>query len=292
MQFIGEISALATALCWALSVVYFRRLGGIFSPLSLNLWKGVISIVGLGIVVIFTTSHFPSSTDVLWLLLSGVIGIGIGDTAFFAALNRMGERSTLLLAETLAPVFTAILAMFWISEWLSFYQWAAIGVILLGVDIVLRSKQNHSYDARPSFSGLSFAATAALCQAVGAVIGRDILLNSQIDPFSASLIRLLGGVGFIIPLLLISRQQWLPKRKQGDKAWRIMFIATFIGTFIALVLQMTSFAHTPAAIAQSLFASCIIFSLIIARIQGQAVNKRAIIGSLVAIVGVAFIFLA
>ena len=49
---------------------------------------------------------------------------GIGDTAFFAALNRMGERSTLLVAETLAPIFTALLAVVWISEILNAYLMA------------------------------------------------------------------------------------------------------------------------------------------------------------------------
>lgn len=34
------------------------------------------------------------------LLISGIIGIGLGDTAYFAALNHLGARRTLLL-ETL-----------------------------------------------------------------------------------------------------------------------------------------------------------------------------------------------
>lgn len=291
MPYLGESAALATALVWAISVVYFRQLGGVFSPLSLNFWKGIISIVGLLLIYLLTNQQSPTLNQSGWLLLSGVIGIGIGDTAFFAALNRMGERSTLLVAETLAPIFTALLAIVWISEWLTAYQWLAIGVILFGVDWVLRQKKEKV--AQPlSISGLSFAAIAALSQAVGAVIGRDVLVHSSIDSVTASLIRLVGGLVFILPVLTLSRARWFPKRSAGGKVWKLLFVATFLGTFVAMILQMYSFAHAEAAIVQSLFASCIIFSLGIARMQGQPVSAKALTGSLIASLGVALIFVS
>jgi drug/metabolite transporter (DMT)-like permease len=292
MAYIGEIAALATALTWAISVIFFRQLGGIFTPLNLNLWKGIISIACLGVSLFFMSAAIPETKDLLWLLLSGVIGIGVGDTAFFAALNRMGERSTLLVAETLAPVFTALLAVVWISEVLTVIQWLAIAVILLGIDIVLGARKRKHKELHFSLSGLSFAALAALCQAVGAVIGRDILIHSDIDSVTASLVRLIGGVVLVVPLLSISKQPWMPKQKLSQRTWLVLFGATFLGTFIAMVLQMFSFAHAEAAVVQSLFAFCIIFSLIIAIIQGEKVSRNSVIGSLIATVGIGFIFLS
>ncbi len=292
MPFIGEIAALITALIWAISVIFFRQLGGIFTPLNLNLWKGIISIVGLSLTVLFMSSAMPEKNDFLWLLLSGLIGIGIGDTAFFAALNRMGERSTLLVAETLAPVFTAILAVVWISEVLSAVQWLAIAVILVGVDIVLGTRKRKHKNLHFSFSALSFAALAALCQAVGAVIGRDILTHSDVDPVTASLVRLFGGLALVVPLLIIAKQPWMPKQKLTRETWLVLFGVTFLGTFLAMILQMFSFANAEAAIVQSLFASSIIFSLIIARIQGETITRNAIWGSLISIAGVGLIFLS
>lgn len=290
MPFIGEIAALATAFCWALSIVYFKRLGGAFTPLMLNLWKGLISIVGLVIFMIFAAPEWPASEYIYWLLLSGIIGIGIGDTAFFAGLNRLGERNTLLIAETLAPIFTALLAIAWLSEWLTAFQWLAIAVILFGVDMVLRCNSPKDEQPRPMLSGLSFAAIAALCQATGAVIGRDVLISSDIDPVSASLIRLLGGLFIIILVLSITRKPWLPAKSTNSSVWKLLILATFIGTFMALILQMFAFSKTKAAIVQSLFASSIIFSLAIAKLQGQNVSPKAVAGSLIAIIGVSLIF--
>jgi drug/metabolite transporter (DMT)-like permease len=291
-QYSGEIAALVTALCWAIAVVLFRKLGGLFTPLTLNLWKGGISLLGLAIALLFIPFSLPNPTDIIWLLASGLIGIGIGDTAFFAALNRMGERLTLLVAETLAPVFTALLALAWIVELLSAVQWLAIGIILLGVDIVLGSRKSRKTNSDFSFGSLAYAALAAFCQAAGAVIGRDVLTNSEINPVVASTIRLVGGVTLITVMLVFTKQAWMPKKAMNKRQWGSLLLATFIGTFLAMVLQTYSFAHTEAAIAQSLFASSIIFSLLIARIQGVQISTHALVGSLISVIGVALIFLS
>jgi len=291
MQYIGEAAALATALCWAVSVILFRRLAGNFTPLNLNFWKGLLSIAGIGLILLLRpqTTHFDSQ-DTLWLLLSGLIGIGVGDTAFFAALNRMGERATLLLSETMAPILTALLAMLWISEWLNWQQWLAIGIILLGVDIVVRSRKGRRKHIEINLSGFAYAALAALCQAVGAVIGRDILTNGETDSVAASLVRLCGGMLLLVPLIAFSKHRFMPRNLERWETWKNLLHATFWGTFIAMLLQMYAFAHAEAAIVQSLFAASIIFALILAAMRGDELKPSAWIGSGIAVLGVAAIF--
>ncbi len=292
MPYIGEIAALLTALCWAISVIYFRQLGSHFSPFNLNLWKGVIAITGLLLAIFVLDISFSSDlNDILWLLLSGAIGIGIGDSAFFAALNRMCERTTLLLTETLSPIFTALLAIVWLSEWLSGFQWLAIAIILLGVDLVIRSKKGKQREMDVSLSGLNYAALSALCQAVGAVTGRDVLINSDIHVVTASLYRLVGGLILVSLIMLLTKQAWLPHEFKKSQLWKILTLATFVGTFVAMQLQTLSFAHAPAAIVQALFASSIIFSLVIAVVRGQKVNRSAVVGSSIALLGVSLIFI-
>jgi len=288
---IGEFAAIGTALCWAISVILFRRLRNLFRPIQLNLWKGILSISGLIIVLLFMSHHqFPNLNNSAWLLLSGAIGIGIGDTAFFSALNKMSETSTLLLTETLAPIMTAVLAMIWISEWLSFSQWMAIAIILLGVDIVIRSRKKSAHSLTFNLSGFSYAAISALCQAIGAVIGRDVLTSSNVDSISASLLRLLGGFLVTFVIILLSKRTFLPKKARALIIWRTLAIATFFGTFLAMVLQTISFTYAPAAIVQSLFASCILFSLIFSWMRGYRIHPRAVIGSVISVIGVFMIF--
>ncbi|WP_241264243.1 DMT family transporter [Bowmanella dokdonensis] len=286
---IGEIAALSTACCWALAARLFRRLGASFSPLALNFWKGLAAIaVLLPWTWLMPASFSLSQMDILWLLLSGVIGIGLGDTFFFQALNKIGDSQTILVAETLAPLFTALQAMAWIAEWLTWQQWLGIAIVIMSVDMIIRL---HKRSQLQNFemSGFVCAGLAALCQAVGAVISRDILTTTSIDPANASQIRLLGGMAIIILLMLIGRRRWLPVTHNARRTWRLFILASLVGTFAALYLQMLAFSHTKAAIVQTLFATSVILSLGLAWLLGERVSRQSLGWSLMALLGVAIL---
>ncbi len=282
----GEIAALSTALCWAVAARMFRILGQNFSPLALNFWKGLAAI---GILLVITQFFLPpvslSNSAIYWLLFSGVIGIGLGDTFFFQALNKIGDSQSILIAETLAPIFTALLAMAWIAEWLTWQQWIGIALVLFSVDVIVKLQKRDETQIF-ELSGYIYAGLAALCQAVGAVISRDILTSTGVDAFNASQIRLLGGMVIIVLLMLFMRQRWLPTTDNARRTWKFFIGATVIGTFAALYLQMVAFTYTKAAVVQTLFATSVVLSLVVARVLGEKVNSKTLIWSLMALIGV------
>ena len=289
---IGEIAALSTALCWAVAARMFQVLGKSFTPLALNFWKGLAAAI---VLFVITQLFYPEFTlnqeQVFWLLLSGAIGIGLGDTFFFKALNKIGDSQAILIAETLAPIITALFAMAWISEWLSWQQWLGIAVVILSVDMVIKlqqKKQVQHFEA----TGYVYAAGAAVCQAFGAVISRDILTATDIDPANASQIRLIGGMLIIVLLMLVKQERWLPRTDTLKQTWLLFAGATIIGTFAALFLQMLAFTHTKAAVVQTLFATSVILSLGVAKVMGEKISGRMLLWSLVALVGVAFLVMA
>lgn len=286
---VGEIAALSTALCWAVAARMFRVLGRHFSPLALNLWKG---LAALAILLVITQCFLPpahlANSAIGWLLLSGIIGIGLGDTFFFQALNKIGDSQSILVAETLAPIFTALLAMAWISEWLTWQQWVGVALVLFSVDMVIKIQKRAAQQIF-ALSGYVYAALAALCQAVGAVVSRDVLVSTGVDAFNASQIRLLGGLFIIVVLMLVKRQAWLPHTDNGKKTWLFFLGATVIGTFAALYLQMLAFTYTKAAVVQTLFATSVILSLVVAKVLGEKVHRRTMIWSFLAMFGVALL---
>lgn len=289
---IGEVAALTCALSWAIAARMFKSLGQYFSPLLLNFWKGLITIILLvGVIGFSETSLNISNSALMWLLLSGLIGIGIGDTCFFQAINRIGDSQTILVAETLAPIFTAILAMAWMAEWLTGYQWLGITIVIFSVDLVVKY-QRRSSGAKVDMTGYLFALLAAICQAIGAVISRDIMTTVSIDPGLASLYRLVGGICLISILLILRKTSWLPGRSAAIQTWGLLFIATFIGTFIALYLQMVAFTYTKAAVVQTLFTTSVILSLGIARLMGEQIKLPTLLWSIGALIGVAILILA
>ena len=287
---IGEIAALTCAVFWAIAARLFKQLGQSFSPLALNFWKGLVAIVLLLIAIQFVPTPSLSTEVILLLLVSGLIGIGLGDTFFFQAINRVGDSQTLLIAETLAPIFTAVLAIAWLSEWLTTAQWMGIAVVIISVDMVIRIQRKQAANLF-DFTGIGYAGLAALCQAVGAVISRQVLTTTELDPANASLIRLAGGMAIIICLMLWRKKAWLPTTDNTFKIWGIFAVATFFGTFAGLYLQMVAFAYTKAAIVQTLFATSILFSLALAALLGDKINKKTVLWSVVALAGVVILIL-
>lgn len=123
----GELAALGAAFLWALSAVVYARLGQKIPPLALNLSKGVIAIALIALTLIVQRNYLTEINAVALglLLLSGVLGIGLGDTFYFEALNSLGARRTLLL-EALAPPLAALIALTFLQEALSLRAWAEL----------------------------------------------------------------------------------------------------------------------------------------------------------------------
>lgn len=290
---VGEIAALTVALCWAIAARMFKVLGASFSPLSLNFWKGMVAIALLLVVtqLFLPPVNLPVSAYG-WLLLSGVVGIGIGDTCFFQALNKIGDTQSVLITETLAPIFTALLAMVWIAEWLTWQQWLGIALVLVSVDMVVkvrRKTQLHLFAP----SGYIYAAIAAVCQAVGAVISRDILTTyTFLDAFNASLVRLTGGLLIIVLLMAVMKKRWLPQSDEPARMWRMFALATLLGTAAALYLQMVAFANAKAGVVQTLIATSAVMSLAVAWVVGEKAGKATVFWSFGALAGVAVLVAA
>lgn len=285
----GETAALTAAFLWAVSTVIFGRLGKSLSPLALNLAKGGVAIALIGLTLLLRQNGQPqfSATAAFWLLLSGVIGIGLGDTAYFKAINGLGARRALLM-ESLAPPLTAVIALIFLNEQLSAIAWAGICLTLLGVAWVISERVPAKDAASPNLGqGIFWGLLAALGQASGAVMSRGVLADTVIDPLWSGLLRI--GAGLLVLVVLMAGKGHLGPQLQplrSRQVFPVVFIAAFLGTYLAIWLQQISFKYTPAGIAQALLATSPLFVLPIAVALGDRVTGRAVLGVLVAIGGI------
>lgn len=208
--YIGEGAALLAAFLWAAATLMFGRLGSQLSPLVLNMVKGVcaIAMMLLTLGIQFTSVGWPilPFNSVVLLVLSGTLGIGLGDTAYFSAINALGARRALLL-ETLAPPMAAILAWVFLSEQLPLAAVVGIFITLLGVAWVI-SERVPSDTGKNTKAGIKIALIATFCQAAGAVLSRAALANTTVSPLWSSVIRLFAGLVFM-GILALLRSEYL-----------------------------------------------------------------------------------
>jgi len=363
-SWIGPTAALGAAVCWAVSTALFERVGNVLPAWLLNLTKGSIASLLLGLTILVLWQAPPADARAwIWLTVSGVIGLGLGDTAYFISLRQLGHRNSLLMM-LLAPIFAGLIALVVMNEVLSVASWAGIGLTLAGLGWVIAEGDSHAADApadalaagmplevpspadapadeKPPVTapgeetsananatpigttrasaipwlGVIFGLVAAVAQAVGAVISRDVMQAPDVTALWASLIRLMAGAAVLLPILAwqtgnrgvrlrqsISQSARAVDSRSGrapDAAraapWKALavytLVATLIGTYFAIWLQQTAFKHSDTAIAQTLLSTCPLFALPIAAWRGQRVSARAILGAVVAVGGVT-VFLA
>ena len=142
-ELIGVVAALAAALCWTLASSLWRRLPTSLGPGQLNLLKNLVALalqlpLLLALVAIGAAGGAAGSggaASVALLLLSGVVGIALGDSFYLAALRRLGTRRALTF-DAAGPALSAIGAALLLAEVPAPRQWLGIGLISLAVLLV------------------------------------------------------------------------------------------------------------------------------------------------------------
>lgn len=289
------MAALSAALLWAVASVVYGRLGQVIKPLQLNLLKGIIAIALLTITICLRGEFVANIAPIplCLLLLSGVIGIGLGDLAFLAAINSFGARRTLLMG-TLAPPMTAIIAQIFLAERLNISAWYGCGLTVLGVAWVVTEKRANVSDISSTQlgQGIGFGLLAAITNAIGAVLSRAALADSSIAPLWASLFRLIAAVLILLPLTWLSWgggrvifSEW-----RSPRVLSAAFFAAFCGTYLGIWLQQTAIKFTQAGVALTLLQTSPLFVMPLAICMGEKISIRAIAGVGIAIAGIALLF--
>ncbi len=292
MAFRGELAALAAALFWAVASFIYARLGKQVSAIWLNFAKSLIAIGLIGLTLWLSQAALPSLNlgQLSLLALSGAVGIGLGDSVFFAALRELGARRALLL-EAVSPPLAAILAQVFLQERLEPSAWVGILLTVGGVAWVIAEREPDRANIRLRL-GVSLGLLAALAQAVGVVLSRAILVQTTISPLWSSLIRLTAGALLLLPYLLIKMPQSLLQPLRSRRFLLGLMAASLTGTYLGVWLQQTALKFTATGIAQALTATSPLFVLPIAVITGERVSLRAVLGALVALAGVWLLFWA
>ena len=293
---LGELAALGTAGCWTVTAMAFESAGRRVGSLSVNLIRLVLAFVFISLFCLATRGRLlPDDATPhawLWLSVSGLVGFSIGDLCLFRAFVLVGARTSMLIM-ALVPPITALLGWVLLGEKLTGLDWTGMAITLCGVAWVVMERQKKKDGVRTSLptSGILLAFLGAVGQAVGLVLSK--LGMGDYNPFAATQIRIVAGIaGFVI---LFSIVGWWPRVTSALKdrgAFARINLGAFFGPFLGVSLSLAAVQYTKTGVASTIMS--IVPVLIIPPailIFKERVGLRAVLGSALAVTGVALLFL-
>ena len=210
----SALLALGASLSWVFSQLYGHKPALYYGSLQFNRIRMIIASILLMGMIWLTGNDWQIASDAWgWIIVSGIIGIGLGDYFLFIAMERLGPRRTGVLFAINAPV-AAFLAWLLLSETLTFNIIFAIIVGFLGIVLAViygSSRANiHDWEVTkpPLWIGVGAGLLAALGQAAGVLCLRPVMEQGA-DPLQASLIRVVAAGIFLWALLLFQKKKTL-----------------------------------------------------------------------------------
>jgi drug/metabolite transporter (DMT)-like permease len=294
---LGEFYSLACALAWAIAVILFKKSGESLAPVPLNLFK---NLVGLGLMLLtvlaFTLdARFRGHGGTAWpgippqavaiALVSGFLGIGLGDTLYFRALNDIGA-SRMAVAQTLYSPFVIVLAALLLAERLSLLQGAGVGLVLAGILLVNYAPGQAALDAARIRRGLLESTGAVLVMALGVVMAKPLL--ERYDFLWIVTLRLVGGVlGMLIFMPPARDFARMRAAFAGVRHWPHVIAGSVVGTYLSMLLWLAGYKYTSASVAAVLNEMAAVFILVLAALfLGDRLKPAQLVGSAVAVAGV------
>ena len=114
-------AAFLATFCFSISVVCGTRTAKLIGGIEANFWRLALATLFLGVWT-FTGGNGLGSGALPIFLLSGLIGIGIGDAGLFEALPRLGSRLSVLLIQCGTAPIAALVEWLWLGTTLGAVQ--------------------------------------------------------------------------------------------------------------------------------------------------------------------------
>ena len=285
------------ALCWAvaslISADVTRKIGGLaFNRLRLFF----VSIMLIGYTFYLDTWNTINHDFLFTILFSGIIGIFLGDTLLFIALQKIGPRRNNILFSLAAP-FTVILNIIFLNEIMSTINLIGCIIVFCGVVVAIaygNSKdKNHRWEVVEGniYLGVSLGIGAALCQAIGLIMMKPILTMGA-DPIASAAIRTAISFVFLAFTFFLNYKIFNTKTNLSVKIVGQSILSGFLGMALGMSLLLIALKYADAGIVATLSSTSPIMILFLIWLLTKKIPTiGAWIGTVLAIIGSGLIFI-
>ena len=241
------------AACWALAALFSAPVSRKMGAFAFTRWRMVFATVMLGgAATVMGTWGTLNPALIGVLVLSGFIGIFIGDTVLFACMNRLGPRRSGILFAT-HSMMSAVLAALFLGERMSGLAMVGCAMLVGGVMTAIafgkRAGSESEWEATRGrlAVGVGLGLLAALGQALGTLVVKPVM-GPDVDPVAASAIRMAAGFGFHAVLLVVG---WKPARLDAvmeKRDWLLLAGSAFMSMALGMTLILAALKYGSAGL--------------------------------------------
>jgi len=286
------LAAFLTTILFSISAISGHRTAKLLGGTEANFSRLCVAAALLAVYA-HTVGGGLGGPAFVTLFVSGCIGFGVGDMAFFQSLPRLGSRLSVLITHCLSSPMAALMEWMWLGTGLSLAEIGFALVILAGVALALAPSEHLHIERRALFAGLGFGSLAALCQAVGAVMSRKGFALAEaagqpLDGVTVGYQRILGGVlvGAALLVWVKRASASTPEPGRWRRAWPLVLVNSLAGPTLGVSLYQWALKDHPSAHVLPIVALTPLVIIPFAyHLEGERPGWRSLAGGAVAVIG-------
>jgi drug/metabolite transporter (DMT)-like permease len=297
---IGEIAALGAAISWAVAPILYRKALQDTKPLTANIVRCaanaavmVVVLVAFGLVDVLLA--LPS--EVIGLtIVSGIIGLGIGDTLYMVGLKSVGVSRAVPLAATY-PLFSFLWSVLLLGQAVSYAALGGAGAILVGIWLLTRQKNEATSAStrRAVLIGIIASLATAIVWSFSITLMDAAVMAANVTSIQANYAIITVRIT-AMALLLLFIAPFTDKERRFLKLNRRTILLLCIGGLVAnglgWLLMNYSFMHIMASQAIPISSTTPLFAAMAGFLFfKEKATAKTIIGGIAVVTGVVLIFL-
>ncbi len=289
---VGAACALGSALTWTFIALIVRALSPYFTTVSLNVVRSAAGGMLLALLVLAwsgaETLRWLTLGAYGYLVVSTVIAVGLGDTAFFESTKAIGMARAMTIS-MVYPLIAAGLALVFLDEPVTPKLLAGAIVTLGGLAIIVAERSPATpQEAEGRARGIGLAIVAAVAWAANALLMKPPL--REVDPVTAQAVR------FPIAAAIL----WLTPWARGTgrsvrthaRATGALMAALSVLTAVSSVMFVAGLKYAGVGVATVLSSTAPLFALPIGLLAfGEPVTWRSAAGAVTCVAGIALLTL-
>jgi DME family drug/metabolite transporter len=298
---IGEFAALGAAITWAVApLMYKKALTGV-SPVSANIVRCasnaaflVLFLVASGLAGVLATLPLPI---VAVVIVSGLIGLGVGDTLYMYALKSIGVARAVPLA-TSYPLFSLLWATLLLGQSVTASAVVGTFVILLGIWLLSREKVGSKFHVhgRLELTGVAVSLLAAVAWSVSiTLMDFAVTMPGVVSGLAANYAIVtvrIAGMSLVLLALAPLLDRGHGFLKLGWKAIVLLCVGGLIANGLGWLLMNYSLLNLPATQAVPISSTTPLFSALAGfAFFREKITRDNTLGAALVVAGVVLIFL-